>query len=90
MVGSIVLLIPVNFGSSGIIASFLIMTVIGAISWLTCLWIVDNSKDYETDVSQVLSRILGNKWSILFTFSSSILVFCVSIVFFLLINQTFW
>lgn len=63
MVGSIVLLIPVNFGTSGILLSIGIMTLIGAISFTTCRWIVSNSDKRDKTVDEVLKRILGSKWS---------------------------
>lgn len=53
MIGTVVLLIPINFGLAGALTSLTIMIGIGLCSFQTCKWIVDNTKSKENELSQV-------------------------------------
>jgi len=72
MIGTVVLLIPINFGLAGIVTSVCIMLVIGYFSYDTCYWIVSNTKSKENELSQVILRILGKKWFKVFSIGSSL------------------
>lgn len=86
MVGSSVLVLPNNFLSGGFILSFLVMTLIGIVSYYTCLVIVRWQKDGETDFGDIILRVLGKKWSKAFSMMSFLLLFIAGIVYFLLQN----
>jgi sodium-coupled neutral amino acid transporter 9 len=88
MVGSVTIVIPVNFIKSGLILSIIIMTVIGLVSYKTCSWVVSHAKNSEKDMSEIIKRVLGDKWFKIFCFGSSLLMFCIGVVFFLLLNNT--
>lgn len=40
MVGSVTLVIPINFLDCGLILSIIIMSFIGIVSLITCIWVV--------------------------------------------------
>lgn len=43
MIGSVILLLPINFGNTGILFSTIMMIIIGFVSYLTCVWVIKNS-----------------------------------------------
>lgn len=88
MTGSVCLVIPGSFLSCGLFLSIIIMLIIGVVSTLTCTYVIRHSLFSETDFKRTISRVLGEKWSNLFSLSSCLLMFCVGVVYFLLINNT--
>ncbi|KRX08777.1 hypothetical protein PPERSA_08088 [Pseudocohnilembus persalinus] len=90
MVGTIVLIIPVNFAGSGILLSIILMLIMGLMSMQTCVWILKPQKDDEDEIGLIVKRVLGKSWYTLCALSASTLIFCVGMVYFVLINSTFW
>ncbi|EAS02413.2 transmembrane amino acid transporter protein (macronuclear) [Tetrahymena thermophila SB210] len=88
MVGSVCLLIPITFAQTGIIMSILIMFLIGLINMKTSQLYLAHLREGEVDLSDLIMRTLGKKYAILFNFSSSLLMFLVGTIYFILINNT--
>ncbi|EAR97831.1 transmembrane amino acid transporter protein (macronuclear) [Tetrahymena thermophila SB210] len=90
MVGSVALVLPPNILKGGLIMSLILMTLIGFISYKTCTYIVLFQKKGESDLSEVVERILGKKWCRLFCITSSLLLFVAGIIYFMLINSVLY
>jgi len=90
MVGSVILLLPINFGSTGIVLSVIIMAIIGFLACKTCTWVIKNSLPGEKSFRDVVYRILGEKFLKIFSLVSFSLLTVVGIVMFLLINSSFY
>ena len=58
------------------------MTIIGMISYKTASWLARWTNPDEDDISMVVNRILGKKWSNIFSIGSFTIMFCVGIVYF--------
>ena len=87
MVGSTVLVIPMNFLKTGFVMSILIMLFIGIVLAKTCHWVMLHNKHGETDVGDTVKRILGNKWFYVFSSGSSLFLLMIGIIYFILINN---
>ena len=76
---------PLIFLKSGIITSFIVLVVIGAISCKTAqLEIIHFKSAMECDYPEVIRRILGKKWELAYVISSVLLLYVVGVVYFLL------
>jgi amino acid permease len=84
MMGSTTLLIPVIFAEIGIFTGILTLFVLAAVNFSTAELLVIHGKAYETDLSEMIERILGRTHFRLFCLISALLMFIVSVVFFLL------
>ncbi|KAL4486141.1 hypothetical protein ABPG72_012194 [Tetrahymena utriculariae] len=90
MVGSVALVLPPNILKCGLIMSLILMPLIGYISYKTCTYIVLFQKKGESDLSEVVERILGKKWCRMFCITSSLLLFVAGIIYFILINSVLY
>ena len=81
MVGSSMVVFPLIFLKSGIITSFIVLVVIGAISCKTAqLEIIHFKSAMERDYPEVIRRILGRKWELAYVVSSVLLLYVVGVV----------
>lgn len=84
IISSTVVLIGVEFQRCGLVTSLITMLIISGISYKTCLIVLKHIKHNECDFSEILERILGRKWSILFRISSFSVYFILGIIYFVL------
>ena len=84
MVGSAVLVLPYNFMQGGFLMSLIVMTIMGFASYYTCRIIIQVRIEGELDFSNIIFRILGKKWQVLYSFASIALLYLAGIVYFLL------
>ena len=90
MVGSAVLVLPYNFMHGGFLRSLIVMTLMGFASYYTCRIIIQVRIEGELDFSNIIFRILGKKWQVLYSFASIALLYLAGIVYFLLANQVLY
>ena len=100
MMGSAVLVMPINFYKSGLISSIsnaLILSysnesilvcsaVMGFISFKTANLPLLHSRHEEFDISEAITRILGQKWKIFFNALSALLLYLSGIIYFILMR----
>ena len=87
MMGSSIIFFPVVYFQCGIVSSFIIMILCCFLLYKTCSWYNFYALPYEKDLSEVIIRILGRKWSYLYDISNFLLLYFVSIIYFLLISS---
>lgn len=90
MVGSAILVMPIYFLQTGILASILSCAFVAAISLVTVNLIVDNYKHGESDLPEQIERIMGLKWKTFFAASSTLLLGFATIAYFLLMANLFY
>ena len=90
MMGTALLVMPVNFYKSGIISSIIAAIIMAAISYWTCNLCVIHSRDDEIDFPVAIKRILGKKWAHAFNVLSMILLLLVAIIHFILMANVFY
>jgi len=84
MMGSALLVMPVNFYKSGMISGIITSIIMAYISYKTCNLVIRHSKDDEIDYPEAIKRVLGDKWEKIYNFSSMINLFFVAIIHFIL------
>ncbi|KAL4481017.1 hypothetical protein ABPG72_014485 [Tetrahymena utriculariae] len=90
MMGSSIVVFPAIFKENGIITSFICMFVVGAFLYKSCIWCVKYCQPHERDLYDTIERLLGKTWKGVYTAANSILLFLVSIIYFLLFNSFFF
>ena len=85
--GTAVMILPIVFGTCGIINSLIIMCVIGFVQFITCKMILIHLKESEPDIPQITERILGKTWKAIFVVSSCLFEFLVGVVYLILMNN---
>ena len=84
MTGSGTLILPVIFDKVGIINCLLVMLIICGINFYTSKLLLIHGKEGETDLNQIIQRLLGKRASQLFVLASSSLLFFASAVYYLI------
>lgn len=90
MMGSALLVMPVNFYISGLISALISSFIVAIISYLTCNLVVIHSRDDEIDYPEAILRILGKPWAVLFNVMSMILLYLVGLIHFVLMAEVFY
>ena len=85
--GTAVMILPLVLANCGIFTSLFIMIVIGIVQFTTCNLCVIHLKDEESDLPQIIERLLGVKWKVIYVISSIVLQLLVGIVFLILMNN---
>jgi len=87
IIGSTVMILPLVFGKCGIFTSLIVMIIIGAINFITCNLYVIHLKRNESDIPQIIERILGIKWKVIYVVTAILMEFLGGIVFLILMNN---
>lgn len=85
MIGSVCLILPLIFKSSGIFTCLIILTVVCLISMKTCDLLLIHVKDEEEDLPTLITRLLGNYYSKVYCVASGLLLCLVVIIYYLLL-----
>jgi len=85
MIGSVCLILPLIFNSSGIFTSLIILVVVCVISMKTCDLLLIHVKEEEEDLPALIARLLGNYYSKVFCLASGLLLCIVVIIYYLLL-----
>ena len=88
MLGSALLVMPINYYNSGLLSSMLASIVLAYVSCQTCKLLITHSRDDEIDLPQALKRVLGKKYEILFNVIATIMLYLVGIIHFILMANT--
>jgi len=90
MIGSSIIVYPILFVKDGIIGSLVIMLAIGTALFFTCRLLLIHNRNDEPDFGCQIKRILGQRWARLNSIVNILLIFVVSIAYFMLINGNFF
>lgn len=90
MMGSALLVMPVNFYKAGIITSIICALFMMVISYYTCNLLVIHSRNSEIDYPLALRRLLGKKWEFLFNVISFLLLILVAVIHFILMANVMY
>jgi sodium-coupled neutral amino acid transporter 9 len=90
MMGSALLVMPINFYISGMLSAFIGAIIMAIISYVTCNLIIIHSREDEIDYPEAILRILGRPWAKTFNFMSMILLYLVGLIHFVLMSETFY
>jgi len=85
--GTAVMILPIVFGTCGIINSLIVMSLIGVVQFITCKLILIHLKESEPDLPQLTERILGKTWKAVFVISSCVFEFSTGVVYLILMNN---
>jgi len=85
MIGSSIIVYPIMFIKDGIIGSLLVLLAIGAALFFTCRLLLIHNRPDEQDFGIQIKRILGARWAKLNSIVNIVLLFVVSIAYFMLI-----
>ena len=86
-IGTAVMILPIVFGTCGIITSLFVLLVIGFVQYITCNLCVIHMKENEPDLPEVIERVLGKTAKILFVISSCAFEFMAGIIYLALMNN---
>lgn len=85
ILGSSILILPTLMKETGMITNLIVSFVIGLLSYHTCELYVIHVKDDEHDLHEVLNRLLGRKWQIIYgVFSGVFFNFILLVTYYLL------
>lgn len=90
LIGGVCLTLPTNFIKGGIVLSLICIFLFAFVMERTVQFIIRYQKPGETDLVQVMTRILGKRFSNIFTLLSSLEVFIAAIIYFQLMNRTLY
>jgi sodium-coupled neutral amino acid transporter 9 len=90
MMGSALLVMPINFYVSGMLSGLIAAIIMAVISYFTCNLIIIHSRVDEIDYPEAIERILGKPWRYVFNIMSMILLFLVGLIHFVLISETLY
>jgi amino acid permease len=90
MIGSSIIVYPIMFIKDGIVGALLVLLAIGAALFFTCRLLLIHNRPDENDFGQQIKRILGNRWAKLNSAVNIILIYIVSIAYFMLICGNFY
>ena len=85
MIGTGILLYPLLYKDNGMILSQIIVSLIGLISYKTAQLCLVHIKDDEEDLTNVVLRMLGRKWHLLYCLTGSLYLALTSSIYYLLI-----
>ena len=84
MMGSALLVMPINFYNTGMLSGIITALLMAYISYKTCNLVILHSLPDEIDYPEAINRILGKKWEVFYNILSMILLFLVGIIDFIL------
>ena len=87
MIGSIVMILPMVFAHCGIFTSLFVMILLSLVNFITCNMYVVHLKRTESDLPEMIERILGVRWKVIFVFSAVLFEFLTGIVFLIIMNN---
>ena len=87
MLGSSTLLIPVIYNQVGMVNCTVILFCLFLINYSTSNLLIMNVRQGETDLLEVVQRILGKKYVKFYALISSVLMYLVAVVYFLLMSN---
>lgn len=90
MIGSSIIVYPIVFIKDGMIGSLLVLLAIGTALFFTCRLLLVHNRPDEADFSCQIKRILGPRWARLNSGVNILLIFVVSIAYFMLICGNFF
>ena len=90
MMGTALFVVPVGFYISGLLTAVICAIFMCFLSYWTCNLIIIHSRNDETDYSQAIIRILGKNWERLFNFISTILLWLVAIIHYILMANVLY
>lgn len=90
MLGSVVLVLPVNFQVLGVVSAISFMIPIGIFCWKTASWIALHSLTTEDDMAIPVDRLTGKAWMYTYLVSSIVDVFLVVIIYYNLLNKNLY
>eukprot|EP00331_Platyophrya_macrostoma_P021579 CAMPEP_0176452096 /NCGR_PEP_ID=MMETSP0127-20121128/28301_1 /TAXON_ID=938130 /ORGANISM="Platyophrya macrostoma, Strain WH" /LENGTH=483 /DNA_ID=CAMNT_0017840423 /DNA_START=20 /DNA_END=1471 /DNA_ORIENTATION=+ len=90
MVGTAMLVTPLQFLQAGIIPSLIAILIVGWVNFKTCNLCIIHKLNYEGDLSEILERIMGVRWKQAFLLSSIALMFVLGVAYFLLMLDPFY
>lgn len=90
MMGSALLVMPINFYISGIISALIAATIMAIISYITANIVIIHSRDDEIDYPEAILRILGKPWQVVFNIMSMFLLYLVGLIHFVLMSETLY
>mmetsp|Transcript_35999 Transcript_35999/g.42066 ORF Transcript_35999/g.42066 Transcript_35999/m.42066 type:complete len:498 (-) Transcript_35999:129-1622(-) len=90
MIGTGMLVIPLQFLQAGVIPSLLAVLIIGWVNYKTCNLCIIHRLSHEGDLSDVLERMMGKNWRKVFLWSSVLLLYLASVAYFLLMLDPFY
>lgn len=89
MLGSTTLVVPVIFSQVGMLLGICTLIVLCLINYATGRLLLKASRETESELDQVIERLMGKKAVYLYSLISSVLMYLVSIIYFLLMcNNT--
>lgn len=84
MLGSTVLIIPIYFANHGILNCFFAMLIHAFINYKTCNILITHGRFQESDIPEIIYRIMGKKYHNLYSIMSSSLLFLVGTIYYLI------
>jgi len=75
MMGSALLVMPINYYTTGMLSGVLAAGIIGYLSFKTANLIILHSLPEEIDYPEAINRILGKRWEVFYNALSLILLF---------------
>ena len=85
--GTAVMILPIVFGTCGIITSLIVLLVIGFVQYITCNLCVIHMKENEPDLPEIIERLLGKTAKIIFVISSCVFEFMTGLIYLALMNN---
>ena len=85
MIGSVCLILPIIFNTSGIFTSLIILSIVCMISMKTCDLLLIHVREEEEDLPSLIERLMGNFYSKVYCLASGLLLCIVVIIYFLLL-----
>ena len=90
LIGSASLVLPINFKQSGIFTSIAFISIIGSISYRTCLILLENKNNSEEFLTSLVNRKLSSKYTHLCSFISGMALISVSLIYYLFLTNIFY
>lgn len=90
MIGTSILIMPLNFIQSGVITSIIALLVVGFLSFKTSGIIIHYSKRGEYDFSSQINRILGKRMRVVYIAACTFLLVGVGLTYFILMCNVFY
>lgn len=87
MIGITIMVLPLLFLKCGLFTSICVMFIICFVNFLTCKLCVDHFKRNESDLPEIIERILGNKFKVFFVIGSVTMFFSGGVVYLILMNN---
>ena len=90
LIGSVCLILPLIFNSSGIFTTLILLVVVCLISMKTCDLLLIHVREEEEDLPVLKERLLGHVYSKVYCVASGLLLVLVVIIYYLLLTSMFY